>query len=971
MREVESQDPFQICGTTIEGKYRITAVVGDGGFGVVYKAVHQGFDEPVAVKCLKLPGKMSAKERDLLLAQLRDEGRLLLRLSRASSGIVQALDVGAFTTAEGLWVPYLILEWLEGDTLAQYVRKRHDRGEGPLSIAEAVKLLAPAARALAVAHAQKVAHRDVKPQNLFLAQVGSALTLKVLDFGIAKVLADHPTFTQALAATNLGPTAFTPRYGAPEQFNKKRGATGPWTDVFALALIVVELASGKQALEGDDPTELYIASADPSIRPTLRSRGIKAPEAVERVLMKALSVEPKHRYADAGEFWDALAAATAEAGEEAAQRPSHTSAADDATGATQGMLGTAEFAAARKLDVSAEISGHAATEASPGISPTLPMTRLPTGTDAPKLAPTVPAEPHAAGLGGAAVGATAKEAATREAATSDAATREATTGAAITREAITGSSATKEAKTREAAAGVGTIAPSQPVSGPTVSVKEVEPSIRPGEPSTPSIKSGEPSSPHSDASIKSTEPSIKPAESSIKPIEPSAGAPAPAAAKADASIKQSDAAASGTERGSSAPAKAAAQSPARRAHDPMAETPLPERAPQRGAVKKSPSAAPPEPAAPAKPPAEATAKPFAAAGDEKRPAWVWIAGGLAAATLAGAVYLALGGGDDSNKNKGAGKGSPTASAISATAAPKTGPKPTAAASAIASSAPADAGADAAMITPPDDMVFFPPGVVKLGAGAAAREVTFSRGFFLDRNEVTVHAYQACLARRMCSAADHVVIPADQEDAGIEGVSSSKEFSETWTRRCNEPRKALDHPINCVDFSNAESFCRFRGRRLPTEAEWERAAQGTDGRAFPWGAEEPSCGRSCFEKNGECLVRGESVTTCTAGAHPNDVTPEGIYDLGGNVSEWVADGFAQAPAAGIDPAGDPSSSLRAVRGASFLDDKEKLRSTHRTGVLPGTAHVTIGLRCAMDIDGGGGATGDRAPAASASPGPIRR
>src|SRR5688500_14915949 len=145
MREVETQDPFQICGTTIEGKYRITSVVGDGGFGVVYRAVHQGFDEPVAVKCLKLPGKMSSKERDLLLAQLRDEGRLLLRLSRASSGIVQALDVGAFTTPEGLWVPYLILEWLEGETLAQFARRKREQGGGPLSIVETVKLLAPAA----------------------------------------------------------------------------------------------------------------------------------------------------------------------------------------------------------------------------------------------------------------------------------------------------------------------------------------------------------------------------------------------------------------------------------------------------------------------------------------------------------------------------------------------------------------------------------------------------------------------------------------------------------------------------------------------------------------------------------------------------------------------------------------------------------------------------------------------------------
>ena len=90
----------------------------------------------------------------------------------------------------------------------------------------------------------------------------------------------------------MAPTAFTPRYGAPEQFNKQRGATGPWTDVFALALVLVECVSGRKALEGDDPTQLYIASADPAIRPTLRSRGILVPDAVEAALHKALEVEP-------------------------------------------------------------------------------------------------------------------------------------------------------------------------------------------------------------------------------------------------------------------------------------------------------------------------------------------------------------------------------------------------------------------------------------------------------------------------------------------------------------------------------------------------------------------------------------------------------------------------------------------------------------------------------------------------------
>src|SRR5689334_14477897 len=107
MDEPASGDPFRLSGQTIDGKYRIASVVGDGGFGVVYRAVHQGFGELIAVKCLKMPGALDEPQREELLEMLREEGRILHRLSRVTSSIVQALDVGAFTTEAGAWVPYL------------------------------------------------------------------------------------------------------------------------------------------------------------------------------------------------------------------------------------------------------------------------------------------------------------------------------------------------------------------------------------------------------------------------------------------------------------------------------------------------------------------------------------------------------------------------------------------------------------------------------------------------------------------------------------------------------------------------------------------------------------------------------------------------------------------------------------------------------------------------------------------------
>ncbi|AUX34909.1 MULTISPECIES: bifunctional serine/threonine-protein kinase/formylglycine-generating enzyme family protein [Sorangium] len=306
-------DPFGWVGATIGGKYRLDAVVGEGGFGVVYRGHHLGFDEPVAVKCLKLLGSLAPAEREAFQRMLLNEGRLLHRLSRASAGIVQALDTGAAVSPSGEWTPYLVLEWLDGAPLDHDIAARRARGGAARPLAEAIALLAPAAHALEVAHAQGVAHRDIKPANLFLTDIGGRRTLKVLDFGIAKVLGELSSMTQAMAETGSALRAFTVHYGAPEQFHQRFGATGPWTDVFALALVLIEVASGSRALLGSDVTQLYIAATDPAFRPSLRGAGVSAPEAVEAVLRRALAVEPRERYRTAGELWGALEAAMAAA----------------------------------------------------------------------------------------------------------------------------------------------------------------------------------------------------------------------------------------------------------------------------------------------------------------------------------------------------------------------------------------------------------------------------------------------------------------------------------------------------------------------------------------------------------------------------------------------------------------------------------------------------------------------------------
>src|SRR6185437_5843808 len=155
-----------------------------------------------------------------------------------------------------------------------------------------------------------VAHRDVKPGNLFvIGDPRGDATVKLLDFGIAKVVSDAQKMAGTFTKTSGQVTSFTPAYGAPEQFTRTVGSTGPWTDVFALALIVVEALTGREPLEGDDFIQLAVSSSSPDKRPTPRTLGADVSDAVEGVLAKAVAVKPTDRWQTAGDFWNALRSA--------------------------------------------------------------------------------------------------------------------------------------------------------------------------------------------------------------------------------------------------------------------------------------------------------------------------------------------------------------------------------------------------------------------------------------------------------------------------------------------------------------------------------------------------------------------------------------------------------------------------------------------------------------------------------------
>jgi eukaryotic-like serine/threonine-protein kinase len=189
------------------------------------------------------------------------------------------------------------------------------------------------------------------------------------------------------------------------------------------------------------------------------------------------------------------------------------------------------------------------------------------------------------------------------------------------------------------------------------------------------------------------------------------------------------------------------------------------------------------------------------------------------------------------------------------------------------------------------------------------------GFSIGRTEVTVSEYQAC------------------ERAGICAATPVKPY-------CNESIAGhARHPINCVTWAQAATFCSWARARLPTEREWEYAGRGADGRRYPWGNATPA-GQLCWDGPGSDLGRGRRRGTCPVGAYASGASPFGALDMAGNVWEWTADFYAD------DYSSRASQDLQVTRGGTwFTYDAQDVRVALRSRVYPGAKNYGIGFRCA--------------------------
>jgi serine/threonine-protein kinase len=273
-------------GDIIGAKYAITRVLGSGGMGVVFEAMHLRLRQRVAVKMLRPELALLGET----VARFEREARAAAKLR--TTYVARVLDVDSLDDG----TPYMVMEFLEGRDLSAEIAAR-----GSLPIGEAVDYLLQACDAMGEAHRQGTVHRDLKPSNLFLATGERGRVVKVLDFGISKVVeegvAESVTSTFSVMGTAL--------YMSPELVRSAKHVDAR-SDVWALSVILYEMLAGRSPFVGETATA--IAAAIVADAPTpMRAYRHDVPSQLEAAIMQGLEKDRDRRFPDAAAFAAAIA----------------------------------------------------------------------------------------------------------------------------------------------------------------------------------------------------------------------------------------------------------------------------------------------------------------------------------------------------------------------------------------------------------------------------------------------------------------------------------------------------------------------------------------------------------------------------------------------------------------------------------------------------------------------------------------